>query len=272
MTSTSLSDRLAAIATVLATLASAAGLAISGLYRDAPNWAQQARGTDLATLFLAVPLLGIGLWTARGGSSLGRLLVVAGLLYVVYNYAIFAFSVAMNPLTVVHIAILGLATWSLVLAVSSAEFEDAGEAIGARLFRRSSAAVLIGVAVLFGLLWLGQIATTIFTGVLAPDLVRAGLATNPVYALDLAFFLPLCVVAGIGLIRRNRSASFALPMLIWVPLTSAGILGGFLFAAVAGDEVPIGVAAVLGGLGLVAACVAAMPLVRPRLASSLSAA
>ena len=33
---------------------------------------------------------------------------MAGLLYLVYNYAIFAFSVAMNPLTAVHIAIFGL--------------------------------------------------------------------------------------------------------------------------------------------------------------------
>ncbi len=107
---------------------------------------------------------------------------------------------------------------------------------------------------------------------MSPDLVRAGLATNPVYALDLAFFLPLCAVAGIGLIRRNRSAAFALPMLIWVPLTSAGILGGFLFAAAAGDEVPIVVAAVLGGLGLASACVAAMPLMRPKLVSSISPA
>ena len=268
MTSTTLSDRLAALATILATVAAATGLAIPDLYRDAPNWAQQARGTDLATLFLAVPLLVIGLWTARRGSLLGRLVVVAGLMYVVYNYAIFGFSVAMNALTVVHLAILGLAIWSLVLAVSSAAFQDAGEAIGSRLRRRTSAGVLLGVAVLFGLLWLGQIATTTFTGVLSSDLVRAGLVTNPVYALDIAFFLPLCAVAGIGLMRRNRSASFALPMLIWVPLTSAGILGGFLFAAAAGDDVPIVVAAVLGGLGLASACVAAMPLMRPHIPTS----
>ena len=41
--------------------------------------------------------------------------MVAGLLYLVYNYAIFAFSVAMNPLTPLHIAIFGLSPWSLVL-------------------------------------------------------------------------------------------------------------------------------------------------------------
>ena len=52
-----ISNRLAAIATLLAATAALAGLAISGLYVDAPSWVQQARGTDLATLFLAVPIL-----------------------------------------------------------------------------------------------------------------------------------------------------------------------------------------------------------------------
>ena len=54
-------SRLASVATVLAAAAALAGLVVTGLYIDAPNWAQQARGTDLATLFLAVPVLGIGL-------------------------------------------------------------------------------------------------------------------------------------------------------------------------------------------------------------------
>ena len=101
-------SRLVAIATVLAAGAALAGLAVSGLYVDAPNWAQQARGTDLATLFFAVPVLAVGLWASTRGSSAGRLAVAAGLLYLVYNYAIFAFAVAMNPLTAVHIAIFGL--------------------------------------------------------------------------------------------------------------------------------------------------------------------
>ena len=48
-----IANRLAAVATVLAAGAAIAGLAIRGLYVDAPNWVQQAQGTDLATLFLA---------------------------------------------------------------------------------------------------------------------------------------------------------------------------------------------------------------------------
>src|SRR6187431_3177878 len=79
-------NRLAVLATVLAAVA-----AVAGLYVDSPNWVQQAQGTDLATLFLAVPVLALGLRTASRGSAAGRLAVVAGLLYLVYNYAIFAF-------------------------------------------------------------------------------------------------------------------------------------------------------------------------------------
>ena len=263
-----LPSRLAAIATFLAAAAALAGLVLTGLYVDAPNWAQQARGTDLATLFLAVPVLAIGLWTARRGSSAGRLAVVAGLLYLVYNYAIFAFAVAMNPLTVVHIAIFGLSLWSLLLAGRAAV--DGSEAVTERLNRRAAGGLLVGVAAMFSLLWLGQIATASLTGVLPPDLVKAGISSNPVYALDLAFFLPLCALAGIGLLRRNGAAAFAFPMLIWVALMGAGVVGGFLLMAAAGDQVALPVVVAIGGLSVTSSVLAAIALVRPGPATGLA--
>jgi len=256
-----LPSRLAAIATFLAAAAALAGLVLAGLYVDAPNWAQQARGTDLATLFLAVPVLVIGLWTARRGSSAGRLAVVAGLLYLVYNYAIFAFAVAMNPLTVVHIAIFGLSLWSLLLAGRAAV--DGSHGMTERLERRAAGGLLVGVGAMFSLLWLGQIVTATMTGALPPDLVKAGIASNPVYALDLAFFLPLCALAGIGLLRRTSAGAFAFPMLIWVALMGAGVVGGFLLMAAAGDQVAAPVVVVIGGLSVASSGLAAFALVRP---------
>jgi hypothetical protein len=254
-------NRLAAIATVLAAAAALAGLVVTNLYVDAPNWAQQARGTDLATLFLAVPVLGIGLWNARRGSSAGRLAVVAGLLYLVYNYAIFAFAVALNPLTAVHIAIFGLSLWSLVLAGRVAAKVSFG--VTERLNRRAAGGLLVGVAAMFGLLWLGQIATAGSTGILPPDLVKAGITSNPVYALDLAFFLPLCAIAGIGLLRGNGASAFAFPMLIWVALMGAGIVGGFLLMAKAGDQIAVPVVVAISGLSVASSILAAIALVRP---------
>jgi hypothetical protein len=262
-----LAYRLAAVATLLAAIAALAGLAVSGLYVDAPNWVQQARGTDLATLFLAVPVLAIGLWAAARGSAAGRLAVVAGLLYLVYNYAIFAFSVAMNPLTAVHIAVLGLSLWSLVLAGRTAV--DGTQDVVERLNRRTAGGLLVGVGLLFGLLWLSQIAATSTTGVLPADLVKAGISSNPVYALDLAFFLPLCAVAGVGLLRRNGAAVFAFPMLIWVALMGAGVVGGFLLMAVAGDQIAAPVVVVISALSVAAAVLVAVALVRAGSSSGL---
>jgi hypothetical protein len=262
MTTRSIADGLAAVATALAAVGAGAGLLVPGLYRDAPYWVEQARGTDLATLLATVPVLALGLWAARRGSGAGQLAVFAGLLYVLYNYGIFVFSVVMNPLTAVHIAIVGLALWSLVLTTRSPALTEAGAAAAEGLSRRTSAIVLVAVAGLFGLLWIGQIASATATGALAPDLVRAGLSTNPVYALDLAFFLPLCALAGIGLLRHNRAGAFAQPMLIWVALMGAGVVGGFLFSAAAGEEIPIVVAVVISALSMVSAALAAVPLVR----------
>jgi hypothetical protein len=263
-------NRLATIATVLAAAAAAAlaGLAVTNLYVDAPNWAQQARGTDLATLLLAVPVLAVGLWSAHRGSSAGRLAVIAGLLYLVYNYAIFAFAVAMNPLTAVHIAIFGLSLWSLVLAGREAVY--GADDVTERLHRRAAGGLLVGVGAMFGLLWLGQIAMTTTTGVLPPDLINAGISSNPVYALDLAFFMPLCVLAGIGLLRRNGAAAFAFPMLIWVALMGAGVVGGFLLMAAAGDQIAMSVVVALSGLSVASAVLAAVALVRSISATGLA--
>jgi hypothetical protein len=258
----SITNGLAAVATVLAAVAAGVGLLIPGLYHDAPYWVQQARGTDLATLLTTVPVLAFGLWEARRGSATGQLAVFAGLLYLVYNYGIFVFSVAMNPLTAVHIAIVGLALWSLILMSRSTALAEGGAAVAEGLHRRASGTLLVAVAGLFGLLWIGQIATATATGALAPDLIRAGLSTNPVYALDLAFFLPLCALAGIGLFRRNAAGTFGEPMLIWVALMGAGVVGGFLFSAAAGEEIPIVVAVVISALSIVSGALAAAPLVR----------
>ena len=255
-------NRLAATATALAAAAALAGLAVPGLYVDAPNWVQQAQGTDLATLFLAVPVLIVGLWTSSRGSSAGRLAVVAGLLYLVYNYAIFVFSVAMNPLTAVHIAIFGLSLWSLLLAGRTAV--DGAEAVTERLNRRAAGWLLIAVGAMFALLWIGQIATTSITGVLPPDLVKAGITSNPVYALDLAFFLPLCAIAGIGLLRRNAAAALAFPMLLWVPLMGGGVVGGIVLMVASGDTTALPVAVVLTVLAAASAVLAGAAIVGSR--------
>jgi hypothetical protein len=254
-------DRLAFVALLLAAVAAAAGLLVSGLYRDTDEGIRQARATDLVTLILAVPALALGLWRARAGSVGGRLMAAAALGYLAYSYAIYAFSVVINPLTPVHIAILGLATWSLVLLLFGLDRATVDLASRFRLPRRTTGGFLIAVAGLFAMLWLSQIAGAITSGRLPAAVSDLGLPTSPVYSLDLAFAVPLITLAGVWLIRRDRRGpAGAVAGLAFLMILGLSILAIFAFEAAAGIPVavpPIAIfgavtatAAVLLGLGL----------------------
>lgn len=259
MTLKTVPGRLACAAAILAAIAAAVGLFVEGFYRDVPFWAQQARATDAATLLLGVPILLAGLWAARRGSPIGQSAVLAGLLYLVYNYAIYSFSVAVNPLLAVYIATLALAVWSLALTLHSGVI---ARSVSDGLPRRTTAGVMIGVAAVFGLLWLSQIASAALTGVVPVDIERAALPTNPIYALDLALFLPLCIVAAVGMHRRApAAAAFALPMLIWLFLTSVGVVGAFVLASAAGDEFAVVPALLVSAIGVLTGGLAVLGMV-----------
>ena len=231
-------DRLALVALVLAAVAAVAGLLVSGLYRDPAEGIRQARAADLVTLLVAMPALALGLWHARRGSAVGRLVVVAALGYLAYTYAIYAFSVVINPLTPVHIAILGLATWSFVLGVLGLDEATVDRAAGFRLPRRTTGGFLILVAALFAMLWLSQIAGAITSGQLPTAVSDLNLPTSAVYVLDLAFAVPLITVAAVWLIRLDRRGpASAVAGLAFLVILGLSVLAIFAFDAAAGIAV-----------------------------------
>lgn len=256
---TSLAYALAAIAWLLALGASAAGLLVGGLYRDNEAMVAQAQGTDLATLFAAVPALGIGLWLARRGSEQARLVVLGSLGYLVYTYAIYAFQVVISPVTPLHIAILGLATWSLILGVP-ALFDMTARPVATSLPRRTTAGFLAVVVVMFAGLWLGQIVSAIRSGALPAAVADLDLPTSAVYTLDLAFALPILALAAALLVRREPRTRPAIASLVFIVLMALSILGLFVVQAARalpidpsltiGFSVIVAIASVLAGLGL----------------------
>jgi len=270
---TIVADRLAASALVLAALSAGAGLLIPGIYRDTEAWIRQARAADLVTLFAVVPVLAFGLWRASAGSAVGRLTALAALGYLVYNYALFGFSVAINAMTPAHIAVLGLATWSLALNLVDLSRDPLRAGVGTRLPRRTTATFLVAVSALFASMWLGQIVQAIASGAVPEELANLGLATNPVYTLDLAFALPFLVVSGIAAVRLwPAGAELALVALAWVALMGLGVLAIFAFDAAAGAAVPLAVAAGIGLLTVIAIALTTVGLMPVRSGSTVSVA
>jgi hypothetical protein len=258
---TSLAYSLAWLAALFAAVSALAGLFVSGLYRDTEGWIRQAMAADLVTLLAVVPVLAICLWS--GATGRGRLIAVAALGYLAYTYAIFGFSMAINAMTPIHIAVLGLSVWSLALYVIAMSHAGQKSVVGSRLPRRATAIFLVIVSGLFGLMWLSQIALAISTGRPTDELSKLGLTSNPVYTLDLAFALPLLAIAGVQLLRRwPRGPELGLVAVGWVGLMGLGVLAIFAFDAASGAAVSIPVVVVIGVITGVATVLTALGLTR----------
>lgn len=266
-------DLLAGLALALSALSAVAGLFVPALYRDSDPWIRQARAADLVTLLAVAPTLALGLWRARAGSGVGRLAVLAALGYLAYTYAIFGFSVAINPMTPVHLAVLGLSVWSLLFGVIELARHPLAPDTGRGLPRRPAVALLLAVPVLFAVMWLGQIAGSISTGTPPAALAQAGLSTNPVYALDLAFALPFLALAGVALVRRSPlGEQLGLAASMWAALMGLGVLAIFAFDAAAGAPVEVAVFALIAAITLAATALAVVAIVDPRRRSTASQA
>jgi hypothetical protein len=253
-------ERLAWLTVLLAAAAAAAGLAVPELYRDNEAMTAQAQGTDLATLLVAVPALAIGLLRAHSDSVAGRLVVLGALGYLVYAYAIFAFQVVINPATPLYIAVLGLATWSLLLMLPSLHMATE-HGSGSRLPRRPTVAFFGLLVLAFGGLWLSEIAGAITSGTLPASVSDLELPTAAVYTLDLAFLLPAAVVGAVLLLRRSPAGPpLAVALLVFTVAMALSILGLFVVQALRGMPIDASmlmgfgvltaIAAVLAGLGL----------------------
>jgi hypothetical protein len=180
--------------------------------------------------------------------------------------------VAINPMTPVHIAVLGLAVWALVLGIVAVARRPIRPETGAHLPRRTTAAFLLAVPALFALLWLGQIAAAITTGVPPAALSLAGLPTNPVYALDLAFALPFLVLAGATFAKRSAiGPPLALAACEWSALMGLGILAIFGLNAAAGAAVDGSVAVLIGAITAIALGLSVVGLVSTRQPASRAA-
>lgn len=266
-----LADNLAVVALVLAAAAAAAGLLVTGLYRDTAEGIRQTRATDLVTLAVAVPTMAVSLWRAQSGSVNARFIVIAALGYLAYSYAIDAFSVIINPLTPVHIGILGLATWSLIFNISGLEDVAIDDATRLRLPHRTTGGFLIVVAALFALLWLSQILGAITSGTLPPAVADLHLPTSAVYVLDLAFAVPLLLTAGGWLIRHDRrgpaSGVASLAFLVLLGLSVLAIFGVDAAAGVAAEAAPI---VIFGVVTSIAALLLAIALSTSRMDSVAS--
>lgn len=180
---------------------------------EMPQYALQGIAQDIFNLCVVVPLLIIARALLHRKNIFSVLLWSGTLLYVLYTFMIYSFTIHFNPLFLMYCMTLGMSAFLLFFGLN-----DAVKAIGPRHDRKTGtkfmANFLFTVAGLFAVLWLKEIIPSLVSGTVPLSVKEAGLITNPVHILDLSFFLPGMVIIGIGLNRRNLIATVLAPVLV----------------------------------------------------------
>jgi hypothetical protein len=188
----------------LMVVASVWGLFAPGFYHDGA-WAREAlRGGDLVSLLVGVPLLLIGLIGAMRGSVRAQVLWIGALVYVVYDYAFYAFGAAFNDLFLAHIALVAMGGWALICAVPHVPTRPVRHALRDRASRWYGLFLAV-VGALQGALWVFVLVRYDVTGEVMKDVPVSG--QHLVFALDLALLVPALMLGGI-LLFRDRALGY----------------------------------------------------------------
>ncbi|MFD1774584.1 hypothetical protein [Paenibacillus rhizophilus] len=205
-----------------------------GLYKnESVSMAAQAKGQDMVTLALGIPLLCISLIMTGKRKRNGHLLLAGTLGYFLYTYASYAFLSMYNPMFLIYTVLFSVSLFAFIFTLNSLQKDRD------RLFKDTLPVKRIGIFLLFigcsiGLLWLGKI--------LRPDPVSGvplGLehySTLVIQAMDLGVVVPLSIAAGV-LVLQRKTIGFLLASVMIVKgislLTAiTAMLGAMLYAGV----------------------------------------
>lgn len=195
-------------------------VSLTGIYTDnfylneSSNWQIQCVGQDIFNLVLVVPFLIISALLTFFNRRAGLALWCGTILYLIYTFVIYSFSVHYNELFVLYTSILGISFYSFLYIL----YKQAKERIPWRVNSRYLSIMLSGYFVLIALvfygLWLKEIIGALASHRVPTSLSEANLFTNPVHALDLSVMLPFMVLVGYLLFKGNHLGVLLAPVLL----------------------------------------------------------
>jgi hypothetical protein len=225
-----------ALIAILAVIAAGAGLLTDVYKNDTKSGAAQARGNDLVVLVFCVPLLLVSALFAAKDSLRGRLVWTGTVFFFLYTYASMSFLAAYNYMFLVYVAAFSLSLYAFSVSVLTLDVRKVRDSFaGAPV--KATACFMYFAALVLALMWLG--------GVILPSLasgqrpaVLETYTTLVIQALDLGIIVPLAVITGTLLMKRD-AWGYVLASLVLIKAVTigTGVVSMGLFQIVDGIEV-----------------------------------
>lgn len=174
-----------------------------GIYRfDTTFFAAGFRGTDLVTVFLAVPILIFSIYLYRKGSLRGGFLLIGSLVYMLYNSFSLGVGASYNPLFLIYIMAFSAGLFALGIAWTQLDFSKLPLRIQPGMPDRFAAIYLFIGGSATALLWLSDMLPPLVQSGSPPPLMGP-YTTVITYFIDLGLITPACILAGVWLLRGN---------------------------------------------------------------------
>lgn len=172
-----------------------------GLYfYDTVSTTAQMQGADVVTLVVGLPLLAISTWLAFQGSLRGRLLLTGTFGFFLYTYMSMSMLTAYNALFLIYVALFSLSLFAFVLSMLGYDLSTLPQHFSERLPRGWIAGLMFLIGGFLSLAWLGKIVPPLFQ---ATEPALENTTTLVIQSMDLGLIVPLAVVSGLLLLRRN---------------------------------------------------------------------
>lgn len=188
---------------IVSAVAGAATFFVPGVLRGTAVMNGSARGTALVVLCLAAPVVVASMLVAGRGSALALVVWLGAIAYLLYNSVLFLLATPFNSLFLLYAAMFALGVWSAAVVLHTVDVDAFAARFAPTLPALMIATYLGIVAGLNALAWLARVVPALFTSGDPEFLAGTGLTTNPIYAQDLAFWVPLTAVAAVLLWRRR---------------------------------------------------------------------
>jgi hypothetical protein len=130
-------------------LASVAGLLFPSHVYPTEELRESLVANDVVNLAIGVPILLGSMGFARRGKLLGLLFWPGALLYVLYNYVAYAFSMSVSWALLSDLALIAMSAYALIGLVSSIDGAAVQERLAGVVHERLSGGVLVGFGALF---------------------------------------------------------------------------------------------------------------------------
>lgn len=137
-----------------------------------------------------------------------------------YAYGIYAIEQVYTPLYPLYLLLLGISLFGIIYTLSKVDYEKTAAIELPVVLRYITAGYAIFVAIMFTVIWTGQLIPLIRNG----NRIEY---TFSVYIIDLAFIMPAMAVSGIMSLRKRPLGTIAVPALF---ILGAGILSPLALA------------------------------------------